>query len=52
MHWEEDLIWNWHQGTHLVYKTNVSPEFGWKNDHEEIIWIYHVLVKKNPKTKP
>ena len=46
MHWGEDLIWNWCQGTHLVYKTNVSLEFGWENDHEEIVSICHALVGK------
>jgi hypothetical protein len=29
---------------HFVYKTNVSFQFGWKNDHEEIVWICHALV--------
>ena len=39
MHWGEDLIWNWPQGTHLVYKRNVSPDFGWENDYEEIVRV-------------
>src|SRR5450759_5466780 len=48
MHWGEDLIWNWRQGTYSVYKTNVSPEFGWENDHEEIVRVCHALVGKKP----
>jgi hypothetical protein len=49
MHWGEDLIWNWRQGTYSVYKTNVSPKFGWENDHEEIIRVCHALVGKKPQ---
>jgi hypothetical protein len=49
MHWGEDLIWNWHQGTHSVYKKNVSLEFGWEKDHEEIIQVRHVLVGRKPQ---
>jgi hypothetical protein len=33
MHWGKDLIWNWCQGTHSIYKTNMKAEFGWENDH-------------------
>jgi hypothetical protein len=49
MHWGKDLIRNWYQGTHSVYKTYVSPEFGWKNNHEEIVQICHALVGKKPQ---
>ena len=44
MHLEEDLIWNWCQGIHSIYKSNARPQFGWENDHKEIVWIYHALV--------
>jgi hypothetical protein len=40
IHWKEDLIWNWCQGTYYVYKTNVSSQFGWKNDHKEIVRVW------------
>jgi hypothetical protein len=46
MHWGEDLIWNWCQETHSVCKTNVSPEFGWENDHKVIVRVCHALVGK------
>jgi hypothetical protein len=36
-------------GTHLVYKTNVSPDFGWENDHEEIVRVCQALVGNKPQ---
>jgi hypothetical protein len=44
MHWGEDLIWNWRQGTHSLYKTNLSLQLRWEKDHEEIVWVCHALV--------
>jgi hypothetical protein len=48
MHWKEDLIWNWRQGTHSIYKTNVSSKFGLENDHKKIVQVYHALVGNKP----
>jgi maltooligosyltrehalose synthase len=27
----------------------VSPQFGWENDLEEIVWVYHALVGNKPQ---
>jgi hypothetical protein len=43
-HWGEDLIWSWRMGTHSVFKTNVSSQFNWENDHEEIVRVCYKLV--------
>jgi hypothetical protein len=44
MHLGEDLIWNWCQEIHSIYKKNVCPQFEWENDHKEIIWVCYALV--------
>ena len=49
MHWEKDLIQNWYHGTHFIYKMDMRPQFGWKNDHKEIVWICHALVGNKPQ---
>jgi hypothetical protein len=32
-----------------VYKTNMSPDFGWENDHEEIVRVCQALVGNKPQ---
>jgi hypothetical protein len=51
MHWEKDLIWNWRQRIHSIYKTNVSPQFIWENDHEEIVLVCHALNRNKPQNQ-
>jgi hypothetical protein len=49
IHWGEDLIWNCRQGTHSVYKINLSSQFGWENNFKEIVRNCHALVGNKPQ---
>jgi hypothetical protein len=34
--WGDDLVWSWRLHDHSHNKSNISSQFGWENDHEEI----------------
>jgi hypothetical protein len=42
--WGEDLIWSWRANTHSVFKNNVSADFGWEYNHEDIVRVCHKIV--------
>ena len=42
--WGEDLVWSWRLQDHSHNKSNLSTQFGWENDPEEIVKICQKLV--------
>jgi hypothetical protein len=42
--WGDDLVWTWQQHDHFHNKSNISSQFGWKKDHEEIVRVCQKLV--------
>jgi hypothetical protein len=37
--WGEDLVWSWCLFDHALHKSQLSSQFGWENDHEEILRV-------------
>jgi hypothetical protein len=42
--WGEDLVWSWQLHDYFHNKNNVSSQFGWENDYEEIVKVCQKLV--------
>lgn len=42
--WGNDLVWSWRTGTHSVYKSQLSSQFGWENNPAEIVRVAHKLI--------
>jgi hypothetical protein len=38
--WGDDLVWSWRLHDHSHNKSNISSQFGWENDHEEVVRVY------------
>lgn len=45
--WGDDLVWSWRLHTHSVYKSSLSSQFGWENDHVEIANVGRSLCPGN-----
>jgi hypothetical protein len=42
--WGDDLVWSWRLHDHSHNKSNISSQFRWENDHEEVIKVCQRLV--------
>jgi hypothetical protein len=42
--WGDDLVWSWQLHDHSHNKSNISSQFRWENDHEEVIRVCQRLV--------
>jgi hypothetical protein len=42
--WGDDLVWSWQLHDHSYNKSNISSQFGWENDHKEIVRVCQKLV--------
>jgi len=41
--WGKDLLWNWRQGVHSVYKSHVSSQLNWETDPTEVVNVAEKL---------
>jgi hypothetical protein len=42
--WDDDLVWSWRIHDHSHNKSNLSSEFLWEDDHEEIVRVCQKLI--------
>jgi hypothetical protein len=49
--WGDDLVWSWRLHDYSHNKSNISSQFWWKNDHEEVVRVYQRLVDVGPQNK-
>ena len=42
--WGDDLLWSWRATTHSLFKSNVSAQFGWEEDHQQIVEVCNKIV--------
>ena len=42
--WVDDLVWSWRLHDHSYNKSNISSQFQWENNHEEVVRVCQRLV--------
>jgi hypothetical protein len=42
--WGDDLVWSWRLHDHSHNKSNIRSQFGWENDHEEVVRVCQRVV--------